>query len=348
MTKLTAGLMGIGVIAAAAAGGYVALRSNATDLAASRTAAISAPGVGNAAAGGELPSTQPTTALDPAVTAKSSSTATSSMAPAPNTSASVGGVIGSESRTSSNAAQNPATNVPNAGTGQSAVNSAPTTAEVAPTVTASATPSAQLPVAPAPAAATTSASVPATATKYDEVTVLADAVLGLRLDSTISSETARVEDRVNARLTRDVLVDGRVAFASGSRLEGVVSQVERGGKFKDRPRLGVVFNTLVMADGTRVAIQTDTIFRDGDAPSGQANAKVGGSAVVGAILGAMIGGKKGAMLGGAAGAAGGAAAVAAGDRAEAVMTSGSSLTVRLTAPVTVLIEREYDSQGRHR
>lgn len=222
----------------------------------------------------------------------------------------------------------------------------PAAAESVPAATAPAPPPAptQVPQAPAPAPV----AAPAPPTKYDEVTVLADSVLGLRLDSTISSETARVEDRVNARLSRDVLVDGRVAFASGSRLEGVVTQVERGGKFKDRPRLGVAFSTLIMADGTRVAIQTDTIFRDGDAPSGQANAKVGGSAVVGAILGAMIGGKKGALLGSAAGAAGGAAAVAAGDRAEAVMTSGSSLTVRLIAPVTVLIEREYDSQGRHR
>jgi len=181
---------------------------------------------------------------------------------------------------------------------------------------------------------------PAPAARYDEVTVAADAVLGLQLDSTISTETARVEDRVNARLSRDVMVDGRVAIPTGARLEGVVTLVERGGKFKDRPRLGVAFNTLVLADSTRVAIQTDTIFRDGESPSGQANAKVGGSAVVGAILGAMLGGKKGALVGSTAGAAGGAAAVAAGNRAEAVMTSGTPITARLSAPVTVLIERD--------
>ncbi len=175
--------------------------------------------------------------------------------------------------------------------------------------------------------------------RYDEITVASDAVLGLRLESTISTETARVEDRVTARLSRDVLVDGRIAIPAGARLEGTVTMVERGGKFKDRPRLGISFNTLVLADNTRTEIQTDTIFRDGDSPSGQVNAKVGGSAVVGAILGAMIGGKKGAVLGGTAGAAGGAAAVAAGARAEAILMSGALLTVRLTAPVTVLIER---------
>jgi len=176
------------------------------------------------------------------------------------------------------------------------------------------------------------------------VTVAADSVLGLHLESTISSETARIEDRVNARLSRDVLVDGRVAIAAGSRLEGTVTHVERGGKFKERPRLGIAFSALVLADGTRVAIQTDTIFRDGDSPAGQANTKVGGSAVVGAILGAMIGGKKGALIGSTAGAAGGAAAVAAGDRAEAMMTSGTQLTARLIAPVTVLIERNHESR----
>jgi hypothetical protein len=178
--------------------------------------------------------------------------------------------------------------------------------------------------------------------EYDEVTVAANSVLGVRLDSTISSETARVEDRVNGRLSRDVLVDGKVAFASGARLEGTVTLVERGGKFKDRPRLGIAFNTLILADGTRIAIETDTIFRDGESPAGQANTKVGGSAVVGAILGAMIGGKKGAILGSTAGAAGGAAAVAAGARAEAMMMSGTQLTARLTAPVAVLIARNHD------
>jgi hypothetical protein len=136
-------------------------------------------------------------------------------------------------------------------------------------------------------------------------------------------------------------VDGKVAVPAGARLEGVVTAVTRGGKFKERPRIGVAFQTLVLPDNTRIAIATDTVFRDGDAPSG-VNAKIGGGAVVGAILGGMLGGKKGAVLGGTAGAAGGTAAVAAGDRAEVVLTAGSSLTVRLTAPITVLVERHHE------
>ena len=177
--------------------------------------------------------------------------------------------------------------------------------------------------------------------RFDEVTVAADSVLGVSLESTISSETAKVEDRVNARVSRDVLVDGKVAVPSGARLEGVVTEVTRGGKFKERPRIGVTFQTLILADGTKIALTTDPVFRDGEAPS-NVKAKVGGTSAVGAILGAMIGGKKGAVLGGAAGAAGGAAVVAAGDRAEVQLLSGSSLTVRLQKPITVLVERHHE------
>jgi hypothetical protein len=177
---------------------------------------------------------------------------------------------------------------------------------------------------------------------FEELTVKEDSVIGIQLDSTISSETARVEDKVMAHVARDVTVGGRTAIPSGARLEGTVTVVERGGKFKDRARLGVRFHTLVLADNMRVPLQTETIFRLGEPPTGEATSKVGASAVIGAILGAVIGGKKGAAIGGAAGAAGGTAAVMNGDRNEVVMPSGTPLTVRLTSPVTVTIERSLE------
>jgi len=62
--------------------------------------------------------------------------------------------------------------------------------------------------------------------------------------------------------------------------------------------------------------------------------------VIGSILGAVIGGKKGAAIGATAGAAGGTAAVMAGDRNAAVIPAGAPLTVRLTAPVSVLVPHE--------
>lgn len=325
-----AGLIGLGCVAAAAGGGYMALRSNAADVQAMSAAAVPDPSTPQAAS---LPAAPETPAPSEPVTA----------AAAP---ASAATETASRSETLVRAPrvaprQTPAAEARSTATANASTPS-PSPTPVAPVPVSEPTQTSAAATAPAPAQAAPQTPAAAPAPKYDEVSVPADSVLGLRIDSTVSTETARVEDRVNARIARDVLVDGRVAIPTGARLEGTVTTVERGGKFKDRPRIGVTFTSLIFADGTRTTIQTEEIFRNGESPSGQANAKVGGSAVVGAILGAMIGGKKGALLGGTAGAAGGAAAVASGERPEAVMVSGTQLTVRLGAPITVLIEREHD------
>ena len=174
---------------------------------------------------------------------------------------------------------------------------------------------------------------------FEELVVSSDSVIGLQTENRISSETARVEDRVEARVTRDVKVGDRVAIPAGSRAIGSVMQVERGGKFKERARLGIRFHTLVLPDGTRLPISTETIYRDGEAPGNGSAAKVGGAAVGGAILGAILGGAKGAAIGGTAGAGAGTAAVMAGDRSAATLPAGTSMTVRILSPVTVTTEK---------
>jgi hypothetical protein len=175
---------------------------------------------------------------------------------------------------------------------------------------------------------------------FEELIVSADSVIGLQTEGRITSETARVEDRVEARVTREVKVGDRVAIPAGARAIGSVMQVERGGKFKERARLGIRFHTLVLADGTRIPISTETIYRDGEAPGNSSAAKVGGAAVGGAILGAILGGAKGAVIGSTAGAGAGTAAVMAGDRSAATLPAGTPMTVRLLAPVTVTSEKE--------
>lgn len=175
--------------------------------------------------------------------------------------------------------------------------------------------------------------------RFEEITVPAASVIGLEVETPITSEKARVEDRVEARVTRDVYADGKVAIPSGSRVIGSVTVVERGGKVKERARLGVRFHTLVLADGRQIDLRTDPIYREGQSPTGESSKKIGGAAVGGAVLGAIMGGGKGAIIGGAAGAAGGTAAVMAGGRNAATIASGTVLTARLASPVTIEVER---------
>jgi hypothetical protein len=174
---------------------------------------------------------------------------------------------------------------------------------------------------------------------YDELVVAADSVIGLEIETALSSERARVEDPVVARVTRDVKVGNRVAIPAGARADGEVTAVERGGRLKDRARLGVRFTSIVLADGTRVPIQTETIYREGDSPTNESAAKIGGGAIGGAILGGILGGGKGAAIGSIVGAGAGTGVVVAGGRNAATLPSGTPVTVRVNEPVTVTVER---------
>ena len=172
-----------------------------------------------------------------------------------------------------------------------------------------------------------------------DLTIPADSVLGLQIERTLSSETARVEDRVEARVTRDVRVGDKVAIPAGSIVQGSVMEVDRGGKMRARARLGVRFHTVVLASGSRLSIRTDAVLREGQSPAKESAAKIGGAAVGGAILGAILGGGKGAVIGGATGAAGGTAATMASERNAAVLTAGTTVSVRMQQPVTVTVEQ---------
>ena len=173
----------------------------------------------------------------------------------------------------------------------------------------------------------------------EKLVISADSVIGLQIDTAVSTEDAQVEDDVQARVTRDVMVADQVAVPAGTLMMGSVVLVEQGGKIKGASRLGVRFHTVVMDDGVEVPVVTETVYRESSSKGGQSAAKIGGAAVGGAILGAIFGGRQGAAIGGAAGAAGGTAAAMAGDPNPATLRAGATVTVRLSRPATVTVER---------
>jgi len=177
------------------------------------------------------------------------------------------------------------------------------------------------------------------APEFVDLVVAADSVIGLQVETSITSERARIEDEVTARVTRDVRVGDRVAIPAGAKAYGEVTLVERGGRLRDRARLGIRFTSLVLADGTRLPLDTDAIYREGDAPGGESAAKIGGGAIGGAIIGGILGGARGAAIGGSIGAGAGTAATLAGGRNPATLPSGTPVTVRLVKPTTVTVEK---------
>ena len=328
--RLAFAALAIACIGAAAGGGYLATRQNTIPTPASAQVQPTAPA--------SVPErvTAPAAAVNPAAPA----------APAK--------AVQEKTTASKASAARPVEQARTAATRETA-QAAPIVARQEPPAaqTSSATP--QPPAAPAPAtiegtpaaarADDRAAQEPARtaeppARTFSELVVSAESVIGLQTETRVSSESARVEDRVEARVTRDVRVGDHVAIPAGARALGSVMQVERGGKFSERARLGIRFHTLVLADGTRLPISTETIYREGEAPGNNSRAKVGGAAVGGAILGAILGGSKGAAIGAAAGAGAGGAAVAAGDRSAATLPAGTAMTIRIIQPVTVTTDNK--------
>ncbi|MBI3492244.1 MAG: hypothetical protein HY047_10755 [Acidobacteria bacterium] len=327
--RLAFAALGVACIAAATAGGYLASRQNAAPPAAVQRAAAPTPDR----------SAQPVQETE-AVVGNAKTPATEIPAPtaAPKAAAPVTRRVEPPARPSTARDTRTARNEPLPALTSPWPNSAATSAP-----SAVATP-APVENTPAPRVEERPAAEPPRAPEppqkvLEELVVSVNSVIGLQIETPITSERARVEDRVEARVTRDVKVGDRVAVPAGARAVGSVTLVEKGGKFKERARLGIRFHTLVLADGTRLPIQTDTIYRDGEAPGNSSAAKVGGGAVAGAILGAILGGGKGAAVGAAAGAGGGAAAVEAGDRKAATIHAGEAVTARILQPVTVTIEK---------
>ena len=132
---------------------------------------------------------------------------------------------------------------------------------------------------------------------------------------------------------------GRVAIPAGSRMIGSVIDIDKGGKVKTPAHIGIRFHTLVLGDGSQVALRTEPIIRTAENPTGSSTKKIGGAAVAGAILGSIIGGGKGAATGAAIGAGGGTAAVMSGDRAAVNIPAGTFVNATLASPATITVER---------
>lgn len=339
--KLVFAGLAVGCLTAAAGGSYLAVRQNQSASATGATSATGAPVAPAAPVAPVAPVTESEGVISPEVPKPARPDVPAppvrrepAIAKAPTTSSRASTRDGSRNtQPVTRSAQVPDSQVASSAPAPTAP--APSTSgsmwETRPSVQPS-TPDYKEPEPPAPP--------PPPAPELVDLTVPSDAVLGLQIERTVSSELARLEDKVDARVTRDVRVSDRIAIPAGSTVRGSVTEVERGGRMKGKARLAIRFHTIVLADGTQVALKTDPVVREGQSPGGESAAKVGGAAIGGAILGAILGGGKGAAIGGAVGAGAGTAAAMTNDRNPATLTAGTTVTVRMQAPVTVTVQKE--------
>lgn len=153
----------------------------------------------------------------------------------------------------------------------------------------------------------------------------------VRLQSTLSSETATVEQRFEATTAVDLMQSGRVLVPAGSIVNGVVSGVEKAGRLERTGKLTLSFDGVtVRGRQHRIRATATDVFKSGGILEEKGTAGVGAGA--GAIIGGLLGGVKGAVLGAVIGAGG---AIAATDGKDVELPAGSVVRIRFDTPVTV-------------
>ena len=170
------------------------------------------------------------------------------------------------------------------------------------------------------------------------ITVPEGSSLKVRLETPLSSETARPEQPFSASTNAPLLVDGYEALPAGTRVTGHVSHAAGAGKVSGRGELTLEFDRILAPGGSEILIEAEPLQRKARSTVKKDAAKIGGAAGVGAVVGGILGGRKGAVIGGAVGGTAGTGAVLATKGEEVVLPEGTSLDLRLRSPLTVTVE----------
>ena len=155
--------------------------------------------------------------------------------------------------------------------------------------------------------------------------------MDVRLSNSLSSETAKVEQRFEATTVVDLMQDGRVLVPAGSVVQGIVSDVDKAGRVDRDGSLTLSFDRIrVRGREHDMRASATQVFESKGIRAEGVTAGVGAAA--GGVVGGIIGGVKGAILGAAIGAGG---AIAATDGKDISLPAGSIVRIRMDTPVRV-------------
>ncbi|HVF89318.1 MAG TPA: peptidoglycan-binding protein [Blastocatellia bacterium] len=181
----------------------------------------------------------------------------------------------------------------------------------------------------------------------------------MRMDSNLSSRTARVGDKFTSTVAIPVYIDGATVIPAGSIVEGRVTQVTPAKRMSKSGSIAIDFDELIFPDGSRIQLDgnltsDDPSIRekidDESRVSGRNEKRpavfIGGGGAIGAVLGGISGGGKGAVLGGVLGAGAGVAGVLLAKGEEAQVPSGTPFAINLTQPIEVMESQLPDRRSR--
>jgi hypothetical protein len=186
-------------------------------------------------------------------------------------------------------------------------------------------------VTPSSPRASTSTTTPRSASSVGSLEIPVGTEIDVRLQNSLNSGTAQVEDRFEGTTVADLSIDGRVAIPSGSLVRGVVTAVEPGTRTNRTSKMTVSFDQVTVNGRSYPIRGTVTQAIEGEGIRGEAGRTAAGAGV-GAIIGGILGGFKGALAGILIG---GGGTIAATEGKEVELPQGSILRVRMDSAVQI-------------
>jgi hypothetical protein len=171
-------------------------------------------------------------------------------------------------------------------------------------------------------------SVPATS---DPGEVPVGQELDVRLQTQLSSETAKVEDRFQATTVADLLQGNRTLIPAGSVVRGVVQAVDPATRLDRQGSLTLSFDRIVVGGRERPIRAMATRVFESEGIKGETT-RIGAGAGLGAIVGGILGGLEGAIAGIAIGAGG---TIAATEGKDVVLPAGTIVRIRFDSPLQI-------------
>jgi hypothetical protein len=153
----------------------------------------------------------------------------------------------------------------------------------------------------------------------------------VRLQSPLTSRTAKVEDRFDATTVLNVDNAERVLVPAGTVLKGFVVAVEPAGRINRTGRLTLGFEEITVRGRSYRLRAIVTQVLESEGIRGETG-RIGAGAGIGAVIGGLMGGLKGAVAGILVG---GGGAIAATEGKDVTVPAGTILRVRLESPLSL-------------
>ncbi len=153
--------------------------------------------------------------------------------------------------------------------------------------------------------------------------------IDVRLLTALTSDTAQVEDRVEATTLIDLYRGNDLLVPAGATLTGWVTSVDRASRTDRKGSLTIEFNRLRVSNRSYDVRAYVTQALESEGLKGEVG-RVGAGSAVGAIIGGIFGGVKGAIAGILIG---GGGVIAATEGKDVHLPEGTVLRVRFDSPV---------------